>query len=81
MISARVIDFLMKRFRQEPKLHPIDAQIAKRYIKRRLCLMFPELREDPQRLEAAYRALSLEPREGTEEGDAGVFFEVRMPRM
>jgi len=80
MVSARLVDYLKKRFRRQPKLHPIDARIAKHYIKRRLCLMFPNLREDPQKLEAAYQALNLEPREGTEEGDAGVFFEMRIPR-
>lgn len=79
MISGKFIDYLIKRFRQQPKLSPVDAKIAKRYVKRRLCVMFPELREDPKKLESAYQALNLEPREGTDEGDSPVYFDVHLP--
>ena len=47
-----------------PVVHPVDRGLAKRWIKQRLLVVFPELRGDPKALEAAYRALSLEPRPG-----------------
>ena len=80
MVSPRLVDYLKKRFRRQPKLLQVDARMAKHFIKHRPCLMLPNLREDPQKLEAANQALNLEPREGSEEGDAGVFFEMRIPR-
>lgn len=56
-----------------PVVHPVDRSMAKRWIKQRLLAVFPELRGDPKALEAAYRALSLEPRMGGERGDELVF--------
>ena len=53
--------------------------MAKQFIKRRLAIVFPELRNDPVALEKAYRALNLQPREGTEEGDAMTYFEITLP--
>ncbi len=44
-----------------PKIHPVDRGLAKQWTKRRLAAVFPELRGDARRLEAAYRALDLSP--------------------
>jgi hypothetical protein len=62
-----------------PVVHPVDGGLAKRWIKQRLLAVFPELRGDPKALEAAYRALSLEPRPGGP-GDAEWVFEVQSHR-
>ena len=78
-MKAGVIDFLKKALSAEPKLNPIDRRIAKQWIKKRLVTVFPELRNDPKALEQAYRQLSLDPRPGTEEGDAETVFEMSMP--
>ena len=64
---------------QEPALHPIDHQMAKHWIKQRLLHVFPDLRNNPAALERAYRSLSLDPREGDEEGEAETVFEMRLP--
>lgn len=66
-------------FRRQPPLHPIDRRMARHWIKQRLMVVFPELRNDPQALDAAYHALSLQPRPGSEEGDADTVFEMTIP--
>ena len=71
---------LIKRtFSREPKLHPIEGRMAKRWIKQRLVIVFPELRNNPPALETAYQSLGLTPRAGTEEGDADTVFEMSLP--
>ncbi len=45
-----------------PKVHPVERGLARHWTKQRLAAVFPELRGDARRLEAAYRALDLEPR-------------------
>jgi hypothetical protein len=62
-----------------PVVHPVDRGLAKRWIKQRLLAVFPELRGNPKALEAAYRALSLEPRPGGP-GDAETVFELQVHR-
>jgi hypothetical protein len=44
-----------------PKIHPVDRGLARHWTKQRLAAVFPELRGDARRLEAAYRALDLAP--------------------
>jgi hypothetical protein len=78
-MNSPLMQFFMKALGREPALHPIDAGLAKQWVKKRLVLVYPELKDDPKALEAAYRSLSLEPRLGTEEGDAGVVFEMTLP--
>ena len=56
----------------------MDRGLAKRWIKRRLVVVFPELRYDPVALERAYRDLSLEVRPGGI-GDMQTYFEVISP--
>ena len=65
----------------EPKLHPVDHQLAKRWIKQRLLVVFPSLRNNPAELERAYQSLSLQPRAGTDEDDAEAVFEMSAPGM
>lgn len=60
-------------------LHPVDQRLAKQWIKRRLLVLFPELRDDPRALEQAYQNLSLDPKYGSEEGDAGIYFRMTLP--
>jgi hypothetical protein len=74
-----LIDFFKRTFRNEPKLHPLDGRLAKQWIKRRLAILYPELRSNPLALERAYQQLGLEPRAGTEEGDAHTYFEMSLP--
>lgn len=62
-----------------PVIHPVDRSLAKRWIKQRLLVVFPELRGNPQALEAAYRSLNLEPRPGGP-GDAETVFELQVHR-
>jgi hypothetical protein len=62
-----------------PVVHPVDGALAKRWIKQRLLVVFPELRGNPKALEAAYHALSLEPRQGGP-GDLETVFELQVHR-
>lgn len=66
-------------FRREPRLHPVESQLAKRWIKQRLIVVFPDLRNNPRALERAYQSLNLEPRPGDEEGDAETVFVLSAP--
>ena len=76
-----VFEAIKRAFSREPKLHPVDAGLAKRWIKQRLLVVFPELRNDPVALERAYRSLGLTPREGMEEGEGETVFEMSMPNL
>lgn len=66
-------------FRREPVLHPVDRQLARRWIKQRLVVVFPQLRNNPEALERAYRNLGLDPQPGQEEGDADTVFVLTAP--
>lgn len=66
-------------FRREPELHPVDRQLARRWIKQRLVAVFPELRNNPVELERAYRNLGMDPQPGQEEGDAETVFVLTAP--
>ncbi len=46
--------------RLERPLHTVDRRMAKEWIKKRLAVLFPELRGNPVALENAYRELGLE---------------------
>ena len=74
-----LFQFIKRTFAREPKLHPVDHRIAKHWIKQRLIAVFPELRNNPRALEAAYQSLGLTPQPGTEEGDAETVFEMSLP--
>jgi hypothetical protein len=54
--------FFQRALGLAPKIHPVDRGLARHWTKQRLAAVFPELRGDARRLEAAYRALDLEPK-------------------
>jgi len=62
-----------------PPVHPVEGRMAKQWIKRRLLAIFPELRNQPEALEAAYQELDLEPQRGANTGDPYIYFEVKLP--
>ena len=66
-------------FRREPILHPVDRQLARRWIKQRLVAVFPQLRNNPKELELAYQNLGMEAQPGQEEGDADAVFVLSAP--
>jgi len=78
-MKTGLIGFITRAWNRSEKLHPTDHRMAKHWIKQRLLVVFPELRNNPQELELAYQSLSLRPREGTEEGDADTYFEMQTP--
>jgi hypothetical protein len=78
-MGTGIIDFFKKHLAGEKPLHPIDRAMAKHWVKQRLAHIFPELRNDPEALEKAYRELDLEPRPGTGKGGTTVF-EAILPR-
>jgi hypothetical protein len=78
-VKTGFLQLIKRAFHREPRLHPIDHQLAKRWIKQRLVVVFPELRNNPKALEQAYRSLGLDPREGQEEGEAETVFEMNLP--
>jgi hypothetical protein len=78
-MNSPLMKFLLRAFGREPKLSPLDGKLAKQWVKRRLLMIYPELRGDPKGLEAAYQSLSLEPCLGDEEGDSAIYFEMKLP--
>ncbi len=75
-----VFQLIRRAFRHETPLHPVDRQMAKRWIKQRLAVVFPELRNDPPALERAYQSLDLEPTvNGQHSGKAETVFEMKLP--
>ena len=75
-----LLNYFKRAFGAQPPLHPIDRSLAKRWIKKRLALVYPELRNNPKALERAYHELSLEPRLGVkEEDEAEAVFEMKLP--
>lgn len=78
-MGAGIVDFFRRKLVGEPPLHPIDRRAAKHYVKQRLAHLFPELRNDPEALEKAYRELDLEPRPGSGRGGE-MLFEAILPR-
>lgn len=78
-MNSPLMQFFKRALSREPALHPVDRRMAKHWIKKRMVAVFPELRNNPAELEKAYQALSLEPRLGSEEGDAAAYFEMTLP--
>jgi hypothetical protein len=79
MMKTGILGALKRAWGGKETLHPVENRMAKLWIKQRLLAVFPELHGDPIGLERAYRSLSLEPREGTEEGDADTYFQLSAP--
>jgi len=79
VMQSRLLQFIKRAFTREPELHPVERGMARQWIKQRLVVVFPELRNNPKALESAYRSLSLEPRAGSEAGDGDTVFELNAP--
>lgn len=73
-----IFEYLRAKLQGEPPVRPLEKAVAKRWVKERLKVVFPELQDDPHALEQAYRDLSLEPRPGCGKGGA-MLFEVTLP--
>lgn len=78
-MNSPLMQFFKKALSREPPLGRVERGMAKQWIKKRLTVVFPELRNNPAALEKAYRELSLEPRLGDKEGDAATYFEMSAP--
>ena len=68
---------IKRAFRAEPAIHPVEHGMARRWIKQRLTVVFPELRNNPTALDRAYCALSPEPRPGAGPDAAETVFELK----
>lgn len=79
MMKSGILQRIREAFRREPEVHPLDQQLARRWIKQRLVAVFPQLRNNPSALENAYRSLGMEPRPGFEEGDGDTVFVLNAP--
>jgi hypothetical protein len=78
-MQSRLLQYIKRAFSREPELHPVEQGMARQWIKQRLVVVFPELRNNPKALERAYRTLSLEPRNGSDSGDRDTVFEMSVP--
>jgi hypothetical protein len=78
-MNSPLMQFFRKALGREPALHPIDQGLARQWVRKRLAVIYPELKNDPVALDAAYRSLSLEPRLGAEEGEQAAYFEMTLP--
>ena len=78
-MKSGLLQFIKRAFTREPDLHPVERGMARRWVKQRLVAVFPELRNNPTALERAYQTLGLTARDGTEEGEPGVVYEMRPP--
>jgi len=75
---ASILEFIKARLGAEPPLRPVESRMARRWVKERLKVAYPELGADPKGLEEAYRSLGLEPRAGMGEGGE-TLYEVIIP--
>ncbi len=78
-MKLNLFNRITRAFHREETLHPVECRMAKHWIKQRLAKVFPELRCDPRGLEAAYQALNLAPRPGSEAGEPDTVFELKGP--
>ncbi len=75
----KLLQFIQWTLDRPPKLHPVDRGLARHWTKQRLAAVFPELRGDARRLEAAYRALDLAPR-ASDTNPSEMVFEIGLHR-
>ena len=78
-MKSTFLQIIKRAFTREPELHPVERGMARRWIKQRLVIVFPELRNNPAALERAYQTLGLEPRAGTTPDEAKTVFEMSIP--
>ena len=75
----KLLQFIQPALGRPPKLHPVDRGLARHWTKQRLAAVFPELRGDARRLDAAYRALDLAPR-ASDTNPSEMVFEIGLHR-
>ena len=68
----------IRKLRNVPPVSRVEGGMAKQWIKRRLLAVFPELRNHPDDLEAAYQELDMEPRRGEHTGDPYIYFDLKL---
>jgi len=78
-MPMQLIQFFKRAIGFAPKIHPVERGMARHWTKQRLVSVFPELRADPRRLDAAYRALDLRPR-ASETDPTEMVFEIGLHR-
>jgi hypothetical protein len=79
---ASLLERIARTFFNEPKLHPTEVKMAKHWIRQRLSALFPQLANDPEKLDAAYRSLNLTPTHSVstdEYGRSVPVFEISAP--
>jgi hypothetical protein len=75
----QLYSFFQRALGLAPKIHPVDRGLARHWTKQRLVAVFPELRGDARRLEAAYKALDLEPKP-SDTNPSEIVFEIGIHR-
>lgn len=75
----KIVEFFQRALGRPPTLHPVDHGLARHWTKQRLAAVFPELRGDALRLEAAYRALDLSART-SDTNPSDMVFEIGLHR-
>jgi hypothetical protein len=73
-----IFELIRQKLHGDPPLLPVERRLAKRWVKERLKRMYPELRDDPEALEQAYRSLDMQARTGIGKGGA-TMFEILLP--
>lgn len=68
-----------RALKKAPPVDAVECGMARAWIKRRLRAVYPELRNQPDALDAAYEELDLEPRRGSKDGDFFSYYEVKGP--
>lgn len=71
------LSYFRRKLGNVPPVSRVEGGMAKQWIKRRLLILYPELRNHPDELEAAYQELDLEPRRGANTGDPFIYFEMK----
>ena len=77
-MSSSFLEFLRQGLHGEQPPHPLDCRVAKHWVKSRLKKIYPELQDDPNALERAYRQLGIEQQEGAGKGGCAVY-EITLP--
>jgi hypothetical protein len=78
-MKVSFLEFLRQSLQGEEPIHPMEQQMAKRWVKERLKRLFPHLRANAEELEKAYQELGIEPHEGAGKGAATVY-EITLPK-
>lgn len=71
------LSLFRRALKKAPPVHPVESGMARQWIKRRLLVLFPKLRNHPDDLQQAYEELDLEPRRGSEDGEPYAYFEMK----